>query len=679
MQDKIFENLNEKQVEAVKVIDGPVLVISGPGSGKTRCLTHRVAYLIQEGIPPQDILAVTFTNKAAGEMRDRISSLLGFDIASGYNPTALLRYNLPLIGTFHSIGLRILRNEISQLGYRRNFVVFDDDESLTLVKRVMGDIGIDTKSYNPRVIAAKISELKTKLIFPDDHEPKDYFSEIVSKVYRGYQSELKNANAVDFDDLIVLPIKVFKQNPETLTKYQEWWKYILVDEYQDTSYDQYIFINLLAGKYKNLFCIGDDAQSIYQFRRADIRNILNFQKDYPEAKIVMLEQNYRSTKNIITAAQKIISNNKNQIPKELWTDNAGGAKIIIAETMNERHEANFVISNIEDLAAKGYKTRDFAVLYRTHAQSRALEEAMIMRGFPYQIIGGLKFYDRKEIKDILAYLRLIINPSDSLALERIYNIPPRGIGKAIIERVRTYEVRTYEVEPRKNGDVNIITALQAVSQAKTLTPRQLGAVSDFHRTLKDISENAEKKNLPGLIKYVIKKINYEDYLKEFSMAKQLDNENFEERLENLKELLTVASKYEELDGKEGIQRFLEEVALLQHTDKLSTSQVDKITLMTIHASKGLEFPVVFIVGMEEGLFPHSRTIINPHELEEERRLCYVAATRAKEHLILAYTKFRSIFGSHSMNLPSRFIGEIPTELVDWQLLDNFDDEEKIYY
>ena len=661
--DKIFENLNDKQIEAVKIIDGPVLVISGPGSGKTRCLTHRVAYLISQMIPPENILAVTFTNKAAGEMRERVDKLL--DNSSNQYMAS------PTIGTFHSIGLRILRNEIPQLGYRRNFTVFDEDDQLNLVKRVLTDLEIDTKSFNPKIIIYKISGLKTKLIFPEDHDPKDYYSEVISKIYKKYQEELKNLNAADFDDLIVLPVKIFKQYPETLKKYQECWKYILVDEYQDTSYDQYVFISLLAQKYRNLFCIGDDAQSIYQFRRADIRNILNYQKDYPEAKIILLDQNYRSTRNIITAAQGIISNNKNQIPKELWTDNDPGEKITITETMNERHEANFVISRVEDLSSQGYKIKDFAILYRTHAQSRALEEAFVMRGFPYQIVGGLKFYDRKEIKDILAYLRLIVNPSDTLVVERIYNIPPRGIGKVIIEKVR------------KGGGTDIVASLAMAVKDKTMLPRQFLAVSDFHEVMVDIIKTSETKKLAALIKYIIKRTKYEDYLKEFSLAKQSDYENFEDRMENLKELQTVASKFENLPSKEGIEKFLEEVTLLQQNDRIKSSSEDvsgKITLMTIHASKGLEFPVIFVVGMEEGLFPHSRTTINPAELEEERRLCYVATTRAKEHLILTYTKFRNIFGSRSMSIPSRFIGEIPPSLVDYQLLDtNYDDERKIYY
>lgn len=666
-----MKNLNEKQIEAVKIIDGPVLVISGPGSGKTRCLTHRVAYLISQGVKPENILAVTFTNKAAGEMRDRILNLLGVGPQSIYRGPTSLDLGVPLIGTFHSIGLKILRREIPQLGYRRNFTVFDEDDQLSLIKRVMGDLEIDVKSFNPRAILAKISQLKTELILPEDHEPKDFYAEIVAKVYRTYQKELQNLNAVDFDDLIVLPVRIFKQNTQILEKYRELWKYILVDEYQDTSHDQYTFISLLAQKYKNLFCIGDDAQSIYQFRRADIRNILNFQKDYPEAKIILLEQNYRSSKNIITAAQEIISHNKNQIQKALWTENGYGEKIIVAEAVNERHEAAVVISKIENLRSQGYAVKDFAVLYRTHAQSRAIEEALIVSGFPYQIVGGLKFYDRKEIKDILAYLKLIINPSDSIALERIYNIPPRGIGKALIEKIRIHK------EP------DIIKALAKIKEEKNIPPKQLTTLNNFYKLLNDLVKTVETKNLPQIIKLIIKKINYEAYLKEFSLSKTSDYENLDDRLENLKELFTVASKYKELDGKEGTAKFLEEIALLQDLDRLKKTGQESgvgVTLMTTHASKGLEFPVVFIIGMEEGLFPHSRTFINPIELEEERRLCYVAVTRAKEHLVLTYTKFRNIYGSHSMNLPSRFVSEIPQNLVKYQLTGvDFDEDEKVYY
>ena len=665
-----LSSLNKKQIEGVMALEGPVLIISGPGSGKTRCLTYRIAYMISMGIRPENILGVTFTNKSASEIKERIQKLLGYGQEKSGNP--VIR---PTIGTFHSIGLQILRHEIPQLGYKRSFTVFDTDDQISLVRRVMAELEIDTKSFNPKIILYKISELKTQLTSPESYEPKDFYSEILAKIYKKYQKELEGLNAVDFDDLIVLPIKIFRQNDSTLLKYQGFWKYILVDEYQDTSHDQYTFINLLAQKYRNLFCIGDDAQSIYQFRRADIRNILNFQRDYPEAKIVMLEQNYRSTKNIITAAQEIISKNKNQIPKSLWTDNDHGNKLVVSETINERHEANLVISKITDLTSGGYSAKDFAVLYRTHAQSRALEEALIIHGLPYQIIGGLKFYERKEIKDILAYLRLIINPSDSIALDRIYNIPARGIGKSIIDKVTNL------------GGNNIIEALGSVIKSKNLPAKQLSSVSGFHKLLTDLDKTTTKKNLREIIKQIIVRIKYADYLKEYSFSKTNDYENLEDRLENLKELQAVASKYDELPGKEGIEKFLEEITLLQDTDRVKSSADNHatskqvITLMTIHASKGLEFPVVFIVGMEEGLFPHSRTVINPHELEEERRLCYVAITRAKNHLILTYTKYRRIFGSSSATLPSRFILEIPRDLIDYELINDFENEEdeKIYY
>ena len=650
MMGDIFQGLNNKQIEAVKIIDGPVLVISGPGSGKTRCLTHRIAYLISQKIRPENILAITFTNKASQEMRERVEDLLQTT-------------EKPLIGTFHSICLRILRREIHYIGYGLNFAIFDQDDQIRLVKRVMTNLEIDTKKFNPRAILANISKLKTELTFPEDYNPPEFYPKIVAQVYKSYQSDLKKSNALDFDDLIVFTIRIFKEYPEILNKYQSFWRYILIDEYQDTSHDQYILIKLLSQKNKNLFCIGDDAQSIYQFRRADIRNILNFQKDYPEAKIIKLEQNYRSTKNIITAAQEIISNNRNQIPKKLWTENDGGEAISITETLNEKREATYVISKMEELLNQNYTLKDCAVLYRTHAQSRAIEEALITTGFPYQIIGGIKFYERKEIKDILAYLRLANNPNDKVSFERVYNIPPRGIGKSSLDKIL---------------------------KGNELSSRQSKAFDDFRNILKSIEKFKKSKKLTEVIKYIIRKTNYENYLKEFSLSKHDDYENFEERMENIKELLTVAKKYNKLPGQEGIERFLEEIALLQETDKLKKSD-NKITLMTTHSSKGLEFPIVFVIGLEEGLFPHSRALINPSELEEERRLCYVAITRAKKHLILTHTKYRNIFGRTEVNLPSRFLSEIPARLTDWKTLDfnknyenNYDndyddDDEKIYY
>lgn len=675
--NKIFSDLNNKQIEAVKTINGPVLVISGPGSGKTRCLTHRIAHLIYIGVRPQNILAITFTNKAAQEMRERISGILGHS-----NPSTTLRTSsstnsrqlraMPLIGTFHSICLKILRREILTLGYSPNFTILDEDDQTSLVKRIMTEIEIDTKRHAPRMTLSKISKLKTNLITPEEYEAKDFFERLVKQIYTNYQSELKRINSLDFDDLIVLTVKIFQQKPERLEKYQNFWPYILVDEYQDTSFDQYMFIKLLAQKNKNLFVIGDDAQSIYAFRDADIRNILNFKKDYPNASIIFLEQNYRSTKAILAAAQNIISNNQNQVPKNLWTENNDGGKILIKETLNERDEADFLVDKIDQLLEEKYSIKDFTILYRTHAQSRAIEEALISRGWPYQIVGGIKFYDRKEIKDVLAYLKFLNNPLDRVSFERVYNIPPRGIGKSMFEKI----INTDES--------NLIKAIIIAPFVTTGTTRGAIVMRGFGKLLKELSDIARKEKLTNTIKSIVKKTGYEGYLKNLSLSKNEAYENFEERMENIKELLTVAKKYSNLPGKGGIKKFLEEIALLQETDSARTKKSgeshDQITLMTIHSSKGLEFPVVFIVGMEEGLFPHSRSILDPSELEEERRLCYVAITRAKEKLILSYARYRNMFGSLQVNLPSRFIGEIPGDLVKVETsLENYLNEKMVEY
>ncbi len=482
-------------------------------------------------------------------------------------------------------------------------------------------------------------------------------------------------NGLDFDDLIVLTVKIFNQNPDTLEKYQNFWKYILVDEYQDTSHDQYTLVKLLSAKNRNIFAIGDDAQSIYAFRDADIRNILNFQKDYPDAKVIFLEQNYRSTKNILAAAQSIISNNQTQVPKELWTKNTKGEKIHVRETLNERAEAEFIVDKMDELLEKdSYKIQDFTILYRTHAQSRAIEEALITRGFPYQIVGGIRFYERKEIKDILSYLRFMVNPTDLVSLERIYNVPTRGIGETTFNKITAINendlIQSIGVLAKERGDTK---------QAKALT--------EFKKLLTDLSDKKNDKNLTSVIKYVVKRTNYEEYLKSLAIKKELydgfgklTTSNIDDRMENLKELLTVARKYDMLQGEEGIEKFLEEIALLQDNDKLKDS-ANKITLMTIHSSKGLEFPVVFIAGMEEGLFPHSRATLAPLELEEERRLCYVAITRAKDRLIMTHAKYRSIFGQSQANLPSRFIYEMPQEILQIQPLfeSNYFDDDVVEY
>ncbi|MBP9822201.1 MAG: UvrD-helicase domain-containing protein [Candidatus Pacebacteria bacterium] len=655
----ILKGLNNKQQEAVKTIDGPVLVISGPGSGKTKCLTHRVAWMISKGVNPANILAITFTNKASGEMKERIGKLL--------NTTKKTDKDLlPTIGTFHSLGLRILRKEIHVLGYNSNFNICDSDEQLSMMKRIMGNLEMDPKRYNPRSMLGKISKLKTSLVWPDDYSPTEYMDKLVAKLYGHYQNGLREMNGLDFDDLIVLTVKIFREHPEVLKKYQEWWKYIMVDEYQDTSHDQYEFVQLLAKKYKNIFAIGDDAQSIYAFREADIRNILNFQKDYPDATVIMLEQNYRSTQTILAAAQNIISNNKNQFPKTLWTENVAGEKILIKETINEKTEANFIVAQIVKYMRKGYGLNSFTILYRTHAQSRSMEESLISHGLPYQIVGGLKFYERREIKDIMAYLKLIHNPMDILSLERIYNVPSRGIGDTTYQKILAV------------GNKDLFESLATLIEKEGGT-KKAAALKNFHQLLIGLREFAQNNALTKTLKHIVETVGYEQYIRAQGLAKNAKAEEIESRIENIAELFTVAKGYDALDPEAGRNRFLEEIALLQQADAIKDNAI-RVTLMTMHSSKGLEFPIVFIIGMEEGLFPHARTLYAPHEMEEERRLCYVGITRAKERLILTHAKYRNIFGTTEVNLPSRFLNEMSQDLLDRQYSDPTSDyEESISY
>lgn len=650
--ENILAGLNDKQVQAVTTTAGPVLVISGPGSGKTRCLTHRVAWLIASGIPAYRILAVTFTNKAAGEIKHRVATLLK---SSG----------LPTVGTFHALGLRILRREIEALGYGKNFTILDSADQLALIKRVSVSLGLDPKRHSPGGLLSKVQKAKTELLWPDEYEPKGHTERTVANVWRGYQSELAKMNAVDFGDLIALPVRMFRKYPAVLAHWQTSWDYLLVDEYQDTSHDQYTLIKLLAQGHRNLFCIGDDAQSIYQFRQADIRNILNFQKDYAEGQVILLEQNYRSTKTILAAAQAVISNNTAQFPKDLWTDNAAGHSIAVVECATERHEAAYLVATLDALKKQRYALSDCAVLYRTHAQSRALEEQLVRAGVPYRIVGGIRFYERREIKDLLAYLRLLNNPVDGVSLERVVDAPPRGIGTVTLGRIFAASAP------------DLIAAVAVVGTTQNPTSRIGTALVDFHALLVRLRKTAAVKPVSALVRTVIKETRYEDYLR---TLKGEAAETIEERLENVHELLTVATKYD-TEGPDGLSKFLEEVALLQDTDRLREGE-RAVTLMTMHAAKGLEFPVVFIAGMEEGLFPHSRTIFAPHELEEERRLCYVAVTRAKERLYITLAKWRAIYGSRQANIPSRFLSEIPEGLLEWTRLDQedwYDSSERIDY
>ncbi len=611
----IFNDLNPQQIDAVRTTEGPVLILAGAGSGKTKALTHRVAYLIQEKkVSPYNILVVTFTNKAAEEMTTRIAKLLFA------NPKSqILNSKLPWSGTFHSICAKILRKEIQVLGYRRSFVIYDEDDSLSAIKHAMDALEIDKKQYNPRAVKNFISGAKNELITPTQYQKyaQGYFGEIVMKVYREYQQNLRAANALDFDDLIMKTVEIFRKNPGVLKRWQTLFKYILVDEYQDTNHAQYMLIKLLAEKYKNLFVIGDDAQAIYSFRGANFRNILDFEKDYPKAKVIKMEQNYRSTKNIITAAQKVIEKNILRSEKGLWTENEEGLPATIFEAQNEIDEAGFILGEISALKHIG-RYNDFVILYRTNAQSRIFEEVLMQKNIPYRLIGALRFYERKEIKDILAFLKLILNIDDKVSLKRIINVPPRGIGaKTQIPNDK------FQINPK----------IQNFNQM----------MEEFRIVVKDIK-------LPELIDIVVQKTGYKDWI--------LDGtEEGEMRYENIEELKSVAQRADSLE------EFLENVTLVSDIDNYDR-QADAITLMTLHNAKGLEFPIVFMVGMEEGLFPHSRSMMEPAELEEERRLCYVGMTRAQKRLYLTYAAARMIYGATSANSPSRFLADIPPELTE---------------
>ena len=653
---KLFEGLNEKQIEGVRAIDGPVLVIAAAGSGKTRVLTNRIAYLIEKGVAPEEILAVTFTNKAAGEMRERIANLLKNKNSS-----------MPMVGTFHSIGAKFLRAELGTGTYNSDFTIYDSDDQLNLIKNVMAELEIDSKKFNPRAILARISQAKNDLADSDEYadSAKEFFEKIVAKIYPLYQKKLQTSNAMDFDDLVFLTVRLLQERKDILEKYQNYFKYILVDEYQDTNRSQYLFLKMLAQKHQNIMAVGDDYQGIYSFRQADIRNILSFEKDYPQAKIIFLEQNYRSTQNILAAAQNIISHNKFQRHKNLWTENQEGEKIFLAELDHEKAEGDFIAEKAKEGIRQGRFLNDYCVLYRIHAQSRAIEEALLKNGLPYKIIGGLKFYDRKEIKDILAYLKIIHNPSDFLSLERIANIPARGVGKITFNRLRQKQqesqanlddfIKSYLSAGRQVQHARLSLAEAGNAPTKT-EQKALAGLASLSTLIKALGEQGQKDCLSKIIKKLLQEIEYQKYLVEKTTEP-------ETRWENVKELLTVTKKYDHLKASEALSVFLQEVALLQITDEIDPLE-KKITLMTIHAAKGLEFPVVFLAGMEEGIFPNPRSIGSQAELEEERRLCYVGITRAKEKLFLTHCRSRTLYGSWRTNPPSQFIKEIPGEYLE---------------
>jgi DNA helicase-2/ATP-dependent DNA helicase PcrA len=609
--EKTLSNLNSAQQEAVKYSNGPSLVLSGPGSGKTRVITHRIVHLIDElNIPPSDILAVTFTNKAANEMKVRIKRLTTI---------------APLwMGTYHSICAKILRESGGFIGVSPNFTIFDDDDSLRLIKDIMNELDINTKNFSPGSIKGAIESAKTELIGPAEYQSlaRGYFQEIASKVYNQYQKALHKNRALDFDDLLFQTVVLFQNYPEVLEKYQNRWKYILVDEYQDTNRVQYVFTKLLAQKERNLFVVGDASQAIYGWRGADYRNILNFSNDFPEGKIFNLEQNYRSTKKILSAATNVISKNQSHPVLDLWTGNQEGIPLILYEAKDEVEEAEFITRTVEKLinTSQNFNLKNFAVLYRTNAQSRVLEEAMLRAGLPYILVGGTRFYERKEIKDIVAYLRLVENPSDQVSFKRAVNTPPRGIGPA---------------------------ALRDPTNQK---------VKGFWKLIKDVREKSALLTTIDIIDLVLTETKYLDFLTDGTTEGAA-------RAENVKELRSVATEFPKLVD------FLENVALVEkeylpkNSSKIRTEGKDAVTLMTLHAAKGLEFPIVFMVGMEEGLFPHSRSLTDTHELEEERRLCYVGITRAEQQLYLTYTQRRLYFGAKTEGVVSRFVLDIPEELI----------------
>ncbi len=628
--------LNPAQRDAVSHLEGPLLILAGAGSGKTRVLTYRVAYLIQQGIPHEQILAITFTNKAAEEMKERINRLVGPVVKKMW------------IMTFHSFCARILRQEIERLGYKKNFVLYDEEDSRRLIKNCLKELNYDVKRFTPLGVHSAISLAKNELISPQDYqaEATSPYESVVSDVYLLYQEKLFKSNALDFDDLLVLTVNLFELFPSVLEHYQEKFRYILIDEYQDTNQAQYRLVKLLADRYRNICVVGDDDQCVYEWRGANIRNILNFENDFPEARVIKLEQNYRSTKVILEAANYVISHNRGRKPKTLWTVNAEGEAITTYQAEDEHDEASFVASEIERvISLESRKYRDFAVFYRTHAQSRVFEESFMRFGIPYQIIGGLKFYERKEIKDVLAYLRVILNPEDVISLKRIINTPRRKIGDSTIEALDWFA--------REKG-LTFWEALTEIEGNPRVNPRAREEVIRFVSLVNKWREEVQVFSLKELVSKIIEE---SGYLKALKDEKTFEAEG---RIENLAEFINVVEEFERVHPGGTLEEFLERVSLI--TDVDSFKEGDMVTLMTLHNAKGLEFPVVFMVGMEEGIFPHFRSLTATDELEEERRLCYVGITRAKERLYLTYAFSRHLWGARSWATPSRFLEEIPENL-----------------
>ena len=636
---ELIEGLNNKQKEAVLETEGPCLVIAGAGSGKTKVLTHKIAYLIAEkNIAPWNILAITFTNKAASEMKERIENLVG-DVAKDI-----------WMGTFHSICVRILRKYIDRIGFDSSFLIFDTQDQRTLVKECLKALNIDDKMFTDRSVLSEISNAKNEMLEPIQYSVKyqaDFRKAKIGEIYSLYQKRLKENNALDFDDIINYTIKILTENPDVLEYYTEKFKYVLVDEYQDTNKAQFTLVTILASKYGNITVVGDNDQGIYSFRGADISNILNFEKDFPGTKIIKLEQNYRCTGNILKAANYVIKNNETKYEKKLWTENEEGKLPEIYQGDDEYDEARYIVEQINTLKREEYfKYSDFSILYRMNSQSRAIEDILLREDIPYKVIGGLKFYERKEIKDTIAYLRLIANQSDNISLKRIINEPKRGIGKTSLDNI--------EEISQKAG----ISMYEVIKHADQYGLNRVFVNSrEFVELIEDLRNKKEETQISELIKMVLNKSGY-------TKALELENTvEAESRLQNLDELLTVAMEFEEEFAENSLNEFLESITLSSDVDNLEES-AESVTLMTLHSAKGLEFPVVFLVGMEEGIFPGYKSIGEPKELEEERRLFYVGITRAKQYLYLTCAKHRTIFGSTSYNAISRFVKEIPEELLE---------------
>lgn len=640
--------MNDKQAEAVQTTDGPLLIMAGAGSGKTRVLTHRIAYLIDEKyVNPWNILAITFTNKAAREMRERAIAL---------NPAT----QDTLIATFHSMCVRILRREADYIGYNRNFTIVDPSEQRTLMKRIIKQLNLDTKKWNERSILGTISNAKNDLLDEIAYEKQagDMYTQVIAKCYKAYQEELRRSEAMDFDDLIMMTLRLFDQNKDVLAYYQQRYQYIHVDEYQDTNHAQYQLVKLLASRFKNICVVGDADQSIYGWRGADMQNILDFEKDYPQAKVVLLEENYRSTKKILQAANNVINHNKNRRPKKLWTQNDEGEQIVYHRANNEQEEAVFVASTIDNIVREqGKNFKDFAVLYRTNAQSRTIEEALLKSNIPYTMVGGTKFYSRKEIRDVIAYLNILANTSDNISFERIVNEPKRGVGPGTLEKIRSF---AYE------QNMSLLDASSNVMMSP-LKGKAAQAVWDLANLILTLRSKLDSLTVTEITENLLDKTGY---LEALQVQNTLESQA---RIENIEEFLSVTKNFDDnpeitVEGETGLDRlsrFLNDLALIADTDD-SATETAEVTLMTLHAAKGLEFPVVFLIGMEEGVFPLSRAIEDADELEEERRLAYVGITRAEQILFLTNANTRILFGKTSYNRPTRFIREIDDELIQHQ-------------